>query len=90
LGLFDAPDLDERSIGLPPGSVLLMYTDGATDLTDPQGTRFGLDRLREAVCASRAGTAQAICDRVWDVLDRYRGSSAQFDDVALLAIQASR
>lgn len=88
LGLFDAPDLEERSMGLPPGSALLMYTDGATDLTDPQGTRFGLGRLRDVARTNRAESAQAMCDQVWAALDRYRGASAQFDDVALIAIQA--
>jgi serine phosphatase RsbU (regulator of sigma subunit) len=88
LGLFDTPDLEERSMGLPPGSALLMYTDGATDLTDPQGTRFGLGRLRDVARTNRAESAQAMCDQVWAALDRYRGASAQFDDVALIAIQA--
>jgi sigma-B regulation protein RsbU (phosphoserine phosphatase) len=88
LGLFDTPDLEERSIGLEPGSILLMYTDGATDLTDPEGKRYGAERLRALAGASRCGTAQAMCDQVWAMLDQYRGASAQFDDVALIAIQA--
>jgi serine phosphatase RsbU (regulator of sigma subunit) len=88
LGLFDDPDLEERSISLEPGATLLMYTDGATDLMDPQGIRFGPDRLQEVAQASRSGSAQAICEQVWAALDQYRETAAQFDDVALIAIQA--
>jgi sigma-B regulation protein RsbU (phosphoserine phosphatase) len=88
LGLFDAPDLEERRLTLDPGAVLLMYTDGATDLTDPQGHRFGQERLRAVAQAGRHHTAQAFCDQLWRVLDAYRGSSSQFDDVALIAIRA--
>lgn len=91
LGPFrDVPSLDEQTIPLPPGGAVLLYTDGATDLTDPQGVFFGLERLQVAVQASRhdGGTAQAMCDRVWEALTAYQGASAQDDDVALVAIQA--
>lgn len=88
LGLFDPPELEERSITLEPGSTLLLYTDGATDLTNPQGDRFGLERLRAAAQASPNSTAQALCEQVWSTLDEYRASAAQFDDVALVAIRA--
>lgn len=86
LGLFDSPELDEQSVALEPGTTLLMYTDGATDLRDAQGTRFGPERLREAALASRGGHAQGFCDRLWGALAGYQGSSTQFDDVALVAI----
>jgi serine phosphatase RsbU (regulator of sigma subunit) len=89
LGLFDAPDLEEQSIALEPGAILLMHTDGATDLMDPQGHRFGHDRLRAVAQASRNNTAQVLCECVWRALDEYRATCAQFDDVALVAIRAS-
>jgi sigma-B regulation protein RsbU (phosphoserine phosphatase) len=88
LGLFEDPFLDEQSIEVEPGGSLLMYTDGATDLTDPWGDCFGPERLRAAARASRDESAQAFCDRLWAALTQYQGSSTQFDDVALVAIQA--
>lgn len=88
LGLFEDPLLDEQSIEVEPGGSLLMYTDGATDLKDPRGDCFGLERLRTAARASRDESAQALCDRLWAALTQYQGSSTQFDDVALVAIQA--
>jgi sigma-B regulation protein RsbU (phosphoserine phosphatase) len=88
LGLFEALALDEQIITLEPGALLLTYTDGVTDLMDPQGIRFGRDRLQAVAQASRSGSAQAICEQVWAALDEYRGTSAQFDDVALIAIRA--
>jgi serine phosphatase RsbU (regulator of sigma subunit) len=88
LGLFDSPELDEQSVALERGATLLLYTDGATDLTDVQGKRFGPERLRELARVSRGGSAQAFCDRLWAALAAYQGSSTQFDDVALVAICA--
>jgi sigma-B regulation protein RsbU (phosphoserine phosphatase) len=88
LGLFDSPELDEQSIALEPGTTLLMYTDGATDLIDAQERRFGPERLQEVVQTSRHRSAQAFCDWLWAALAAYQGNSSQFDDVALVAIRA--
>jgi phosphoserine phosphatase RsbU/P len=88
LGLFDSPALDEQSIRVEPGAFVLMYTDGATDLTDPQGDCFGPERLRAVAQASRDESAQAFCDRLWAALAKHQGSGMQFDDVALVAIHA--
>ncbi len=87
LGLFEATSLDEQSIALEPGDTLLMYTDGATDLTDRQGTGFGVERLRAVVRSVRDESAQACCDRLWTALAAYQDTSTQFDDVALVAIR---
>jgi sigma-B regulation protein RsbU (phosphoserine phosphatase) len=87
LGLLARPALDEQSVDLEPGDVLLLYTDGATDLIDAQGQRLGRKRFEALVQASRTGRAQAICDRVWAGLAEYQASNPQFDDVALLAIR---
>jgi phosphoserine phosphatase RsbU/P len=88
LGLFDSPGLDEQSVALPPGATALIYTDGATDMRDPAGGRFGPERLQAAIRASLSGSAQAVCDGVWNALAEYQGSSEQADDVALVAIRA--
>ena len=88
LGVLDSPDLDEQSIILGPGDVLLLYTDGATDVTNAQGERLGRARLEELVQAHANDSAQAICDGVWAGLAAYQESSPQFDDVALVAIRA--
>ena len=41
LGLFEDPLVDEQTIQLSPGSVLVLHTDGATDMTDPAGEAYG-------------------------------------------------
>ena len=88
LGLFEGPLLDEQSICVEPGAWLLMHTDGATDLKDPQGDRFGPERLRAAAQAIRDNSAQAFCDGLWAALAEHQADAMQFDDVALVAIHA--
>jgi len=89
LGLFDPPELDEQTVNLEPGATLLLYTDGAADVIDGQGMRFGPERLRELARASLCPSAQRFCDRMWAGLAEYQDTGAQFDDVALVAIRAA-
>ena len=89
LGLVDDPLLDEQTIPFAFGSTMLMYTDGATDMTNPAGVSFGQERLRTAIKGGlECGTAQGLCDHVWTELYGYQAGSMQADDVALVAMRA--
>jgi len=89
LGLFDNVALDEQVVPVSRGSSFLLYTDGATDITGPEGVLFGLDRLQALAQGALGGrTAQALCDEIWRGLTAFQGSSSQDDDVALVAIRA--
>src|SRR5687767_3591224 len=46
LGLWENIALDEYSLYLPQGSLLVMFTDGMTDCRNPKGEPFGLERIR--------------------------------------------
>ena len=89
LGLFDNVVLDEQVVAVSQGSTFLLYTDGATDITGPEGMLFGPDRLQVLAQAALSGqTAQAFCDKIWHGLTTYQGASSQDDDVALVGIRA--
>jgi serine phosphatase RsbU (regulator of sigma subunit) len=87
LGLFTDPLLDEQSVVLPPGSLLLMYTDGVIEAMDLKGEMFGPERLRAALRAEREAPAQAVCDSVWNAVQAYTGAAAPHDDVTLVAVR---
>jgi serine phosphatase RsbU (regulator of sigma subunit) len=88
LGVLDDPLLDEQVITVPRGSSLLLYTDGVTDAVDAQGRLFGLERLKEALHASREAAAQLLCDRLLEAVLEYGGTTPQVDDATLVAVRA--
>jgi serine phosphatase RsbU (regulator of sigma subunit) len=90
LGLINSPALDEQEVALEAGDVLLLYTDGATDLTNTRGEHLGRERLEALVQANRGKGAQAMCDALWAAMAEYQGTAPQFDDVALVAIRATQ
>jgi serine phosphatase RsbU (regulator of sigma subunit) len=88
LGLWEKITLDERTITLPQGSTLLLFTDGMTDCRNPKGEAFGLDRINRKLSELNHNNAQQICDHLLETLKNYQDGSKQDDDVTLVAIHA--
>jgi PAS domain S-box-containing protein len=82
IGASDPAVFREASAVLPPGSSLLLYTDGLVERRDE-----ALDKRLEKLAAVAGGAGEdlnALCDRVIEaVLDRGEPG----DDVALLAVR---
>ena len=87
LGILSKPELDQQTLLIPPGATLLLYTDGVTDTTGPDGSPFGLQRLRQTVMDASCRSAQECCDEIFNVLQAYQGQEAQFDDITLVAVK---
>lgn len=87
LGLFPDPALDEQSVVLPSGSLLLMYTDGVTEAMDEARQQFGLEGLQAALRAGGRLPAQDACGAVRDAVRVHAGGVAQHDDITLVAVQ---
>lgn len=88
LGLWENIPLDEYSLVMPKGSVLMMFTDGMTDCRSPKGEPFGLERIKSTMTDLKEFNAQSGCDRLLDTLMTYQNGSEQDDDVTLVAVHA--
>ena len=90
LGLFPNPRLDEQSVILSPGSLLLLYTDGVNEAMDREGRQFGLDGLLAVLRASgpARSTAQDACNAAFAAVRAHSNAEAPHDDVLLVAVQA--
>ena len=86
LGLWDTITVDERTCQLPPGSTLLLYTDGMTDCRSPEGVPFGLERIKSTLSGSVGLSAQDVCDLQLEALRAHQQGAKQDDDVTLTAI----
>ncbi len=88
LGLWENIALDEYSIHLPKGSLLVMFTDGLTDCRNPQGVPYGIERIKKTMGDFSECNAQTACDQLFDSLMIYQSGAKQDDDVTLVAIHA--
>lgn len=86
LGLLPGAVYEQETMTIPRGSVLLAYSDGITEWTNPEGEEFGELRLTEALGRTAAPTAAGARDRVRDAVRRFARGGASTDDVSLLVI----
>jgi serine phosphatase RsbU (regulator of sigma subunit) len=89
LGILPDPAIDVQTLRLPPGGTLLIFSDGVTEATNPQGGFFGLENIEATVQIHLGIPAQQLCDQLVDRLAAYRGTSPQADDITLLAVRAA-
>ena len=89
MGVLDNPMLDEQTVSIPSGGVIVLYTDGVIDARHSNGDSFGLERLIKELELPRDGSAQDQCDRLWQVLSNFQSKDAQEDDVTLVIIQSA-
>jgi len=79
------PDLAraDHEVQLPPGSGLVLYTDGLVERRG-EALQLGLERLRSSLEGVQHLSAEEISDRALSLV----GEGAQEDDVALLVLRA--
>lgn len=90
MGIFPNPILETQTLSLPPGSTLLIYTDGVTEARNEDEEFFGEEGLIAAVPGLLNKTAQEICDSLIHILTDYHGAAPQADDITLIAARAVR
>ncbi|SET94206.1 SpoIIE family protein phosphatase [Geodermatophilus poikilotrophus] len=83
-----SPDLDVPvvQVELPPGTTMVLYTDGVTEARDDTGAQFGEDGLHRVLatgCRDAEATVEAVTAAVEDQL---RSSRYEADDLAVLAL----
>jgi sigma-B regulation protein RsbU (phosphoserine phosphatase) len=80
LGMLPDRTYETESFPLPPGSQLLLYTDGLTEVFH-EDEEFGEDRLMDLIPHSPSPN---LLDRVWQTLARFSAGARQTDDMTAL------
>lgn len=69
---------------LPPGSILLMGTDGLWESRAPAGDMLGKERLREVIAANAHKSASEIVAALWALNERHRAGNPLHDDLTIV------
>ena len=71
------------------GQIILIGTDGIWETENPQGERFGRERLREVLRRNSHVSAAGIVQAVTDTLTDFRGKAHKEDDITLVVMKAT-
>lgn len=84
LGVDDTLVLEQDTVKLNSGDVLVFYTDGVTDALNPDEKAFGEDRLKQAIIDNASSTAQEVAVGLLSSLQEFIGGAQPFDDITLM------
>ncbi len=87
LGLFENSTFEERAIGLLPGDLIFLYTDGVTDVIGYDDTMFEMNRLIDVVNAHAGCSAEDVVAAVRDAVNTYSDPEQPRDDITMLAVR---
>lgn len=87
LGVLPDIALENGRVQLQPGDTLVLYTDGVTEAMNEDYDEFGVERLEQAVRATRGQPATAVLEYIRERVRDHAGGTPQFDDITLVVVQ---
>ena len=87
VGLMSGVSYTSRRVSLPPGSTLLLYTDGVTELMAPSHEEFGHDRLVEVLQQNLEGPAIELLRAIGERMTAFSEGLGFDDDSTAIAVR---
>ena len=84
LGVIDNFVFREKIVEFPPGSALVVFSDGVTEAMNEEEGMFGEARVRDAVLRSADRSADEIRNNLLAELRAFVGTARQSDDITVL------
>jgi phosphoserine phosphatase RsbU/P len=86
-GLFGWAGYSAGEVVLRPGDALVVFSDGVSETTGPEGEEFGPERISDIVRHGRRVEAMAIEFAIRLEMDAFAGGAAAADDRTLLVLK---
>jgi hypothetical protein len=89
IGFLPDPRYVEQEVLIEPGDLLVLYTDGLTEVVDPEGRMFDETGLEGAVRRRSGGAAESILDGLFAAVDAHAAVAQNSDDRTAVVIRAT-
>jgi sigma-B regulation protein RsbU (phosphoserine phosphatase) len=87
LGLIEESDYPVNRIRLGHRDAVVMFTDGVSEATNPDGAFFEIDRIVETVGRHRHEAAAVVTDGLLRAVREFAGEAPQSDDITLMTLR---
>ena len=87
LGLLPNVSYDRMIIKPQPGDLIVLYSDGVSEATNPAGRELGRDDLMTVARALNSSSAETFGVQLVDAIDAFRESGVAEDDETIIVLQ---
>lgn len=87
LGVQPGVEYPTRSLTLPSGSLLVLYTDGVTEATNDHGELFGAQRLEALILGARDWNAQGLAETIASRVSDFSSEPELRDDLTAVILR---
>ncbi len=87
LGAFEEVDLEECTLNVSPGDILVFYTDGVTEARSPAGDLFGEERLMATVQANAQANTQQLQEALLAAVNKFTAGQPLADDLTFFIVK---
>jgi phosphoserine phosphatase RsbU/P len=88
LGVLKEFELSEREIAIRPDDILLFYSDGITEATNPLDQLYGLKRLQTLLHKNSKSDTDALIQKIIESVDQFCKGIPHSDDITLIILKA--
>lgn len=90
LGIGPFPTLQQKSVQLNDGDILLLYSDGITEAMNPEGQLYSEERLISFLKKTTPKTPQITLDSLIEDIEEFENGAKQHDDITAILIYVSK
>jgi len=90
VGMLDSQPTPTSMVTLAPGDMLVLYTDGVIEVSDPRDAEFGTTGLTRVLAASANQPADHIIHAVVDATRAHARTDHFTDDFTLMVVKRAR
>ena len=89
LGFEEEIELDAQTVTIPPGGLVVIYSDGLNEALDVNDKQFGVERLANELPTVSHLPAAQVCAQLWKRVQEFVGGQPQSDDFTVIVIKRS-
>jgi len=87
VGILEEFEYDDDIVILQPGDVVVIFSDGVTDMVNSRDEAFGEKGLENILDASKEMSAKELVDLIISEVNKHAGNEPAFDDVTVVVIK---
>lgn len=89
IGINEDENYDQARVTLAPGDIVVLYTDGITEMRNEKKEEYGRLRLQKLLIENHNLSAMELVDKLVTDVDNFRGSVPPHDDMTTLVMKRS-